>query len=219
MNTNWGYNLKKLREELGYTQAELANLWGEGVSNLGHMERGRYDSLKQSKLEKLAKIANISMSELSIKLFGKPTDPRIKFAESDLVHDEMTQVVMLRLRGSIPAGSPAPEEEDLTEEWIPVPKVLLKGASARSYGLRVAGNSLSGDGINKGDIVAVDPEAPIIDGKIYALRIENEVVARHMTRINGTVRLSSSNGEYKDIELSHVEILGRIVGSVKIKKF
>ena len=216
---NWGFNLRKLREELGYSQTELARLWGEGISNVGHMERGRYDSLKQSKLIKLAKIANMSTSELSIRLFGKPSDQRMPFAGSDLVEDDLSQVVMLRLRGSIPAGSPAPEEEELTEEYVPIPKILLKGASAKVYALRVIGNSLSGDGINKGDMVAVDPEAPIIDGKIYALRIENEVVARHMARSNGTVRLSSSNGDYKDIELSHVEILGRIIGRVNVKKF
>ena len=73
------------------------------------------------------------------------------------------------------------------------------------YALKVKGNSLEGDGIQPDDIVLVLPDAPFINGKLYAVRLGNEVVARHVQQVNGTIRLIASNGLYKELQPYEIE--------------
>jgi len=51
----------------------------------------------------------------------------------------------------------------------------------------------------------------IIDGKIYIVRLGNEVCARHVFKLDDSLRLASSNGEYKEMLANEVEILGRLI--------
>lgn len=89
----------------------------------------------------------------------------------------------------------------------------------RAYALKVTGNSLLSDGIIEGDIVIVDPDAPFVDGKIYAVRSggQNETVtALHvyiMTRRR--YKLVSGEGEITEVDRNRTQILGRIRWSMR----
>ena len=70
------------------------------------------------------------------------------------------------------------------------------------------------DGILDGSIVIVDPEAPFVDGGIYAVRSEahnQTVTARHVYTV-GRLRykLVSGDGQIDEVLKSETEILGRI---------
>lgn len=81
------------------------------------------------------------------------------------------------------------------------------------FALRISGDSLIGDKINNGDNVVIDPNPDIIEGKIYAVKLQNEFVARHVHREGEFVVLTSSNGKYERMKVEEAEIVGRIIWS------
>jgi len=224
---NWGYTIKRLMDERGMTHLELAEAVGMSRPNVTQIVNGRNKSPSEKNLKAFSKAFGMTVEQLTSEIYGgqlKYGQPIMRIPKPDnikgeLYEDESTAMVELPLMGTIPAGAPEVEEEDIQKVYIPFPAILVKGASKRVYLLKIGGDSLSGDGINKNDLVAVDPEAPIIEGKIYAVRVGGgEVVARHMKRLDGKVRLTSSDGIHEEIELSGVEVMGRIIGSAKIKR-
>ena len=74
INRKLGLRIKRLREDRGQTQNELANLSGISLKHLGEMERGRGNpSLKC--MEKLAASLDVSLSELfNFNIEEKPED-------------------------------------------------------------------------------------------------------------------------------------------------
>ena len=209
---NWGFNIRRLREERNMTQEELALASDMSRPTITAIELGRNKAPTDRNLKGFCKAFQMSIEQLNQELYSKTSPPSLRGITGELSPTEIVEMVMLRLRGSIAAGEPETEEEEFREIREPFPKYLLKGASSGTYVLRVRGNSLIGDGLHKGDIVAVDPGAlDIIDGKVYAVRIGNETVARHVTRLDGKVRLSSSDGAHEDIYLDKLEVRGRII--------
>ena len=85
-----------------------------------------------------------------------------------------------------------------TKRAPPALRLGIPGAVKNGlYALRVNGESLEGDGINDGDLLIVEPDPDIIDGKIYIVRLGNQAVARHSYRHGSRYKLVSSNSKYK----------------------
>jgi phage repressor protein C with HTH and peptisase S24 domain len=66
-----------------------------------------------------------------------------------------------------------------------------------------------------GDIVLINrDETSVIDGKIYALRIGEELYIKRLQKIpGGTLKLQSENPDYEDVTVpvnEDVEIIGRV---------
>lgn len=214
--------LREARLKKGLTQEALGLLSGLGRVYINHVEKGRYKNITIQTIQKLADALDVSTDELiESETSDKSGLPDKSLADmlSSFTSDfgeklKKLEVVEIPVMGIIPAGNPAVEEESKLGTVF-VTRDMIGGKIGRVYALQIGGESLSGDGIHYGDNVLVDPDAPIIDGKIYAVRLGNEVVARHVFKENGHIRLESSNGEFKRIEATGVEIMGRIVASVK----
>ena len=115
----------------------------------------------------------------------------------------------------------------LVESWgedfgeIPVTWELLRRAP-NAKALRVNGISLVSEGINDGDILILDPDAPqregIIDGKLYAVRSEehNQTMAARRVFTVGRRRLKlvSGDGQVTEVERSRTTIEGRIIKAI-----
>lgn len=187
--SNWGYNLKKLREELGYSQAELASLWGETVSNVGHMERGRYDSLKQSKLGKLATIVKMTPGELSNRLFGQPSDSPQKPTLPPLAPGRM-EVQRVKIYTDFPfhAGSPT-EPADFVYRAFPKETKTVEGYLVKGTCLTPI--------VNDGDTIIVDREAAVENGDIVACRIDGQLHIARLQRFDDELWLANNNGKHK----------------------
>lgn len=167
--------------------------------------------------QKLANGLGITVSELIGESSGIESDAVNKAANSiiDKVLEryETVETIRVPIRGVVPAGIPTTQEEVL-EGYVFVPKSDLAGTSMKDvYAVKVFGDSLIGDGINSGDLVLVDPNAQIVDGKIYIVRLGSEVVARHVIRTEDKLILKPSNGHYEDIEVNRADILGRVFKS------
>jgi SOS-response transcriptional repressor LexA len=219
MGKTQGEIIKELREKAGLSKSALVRKTDNQISweYISKLEKGavtrsgRAHILSWTKAEILALALGVSPQVFFPSAESEPPAPK---RQNELAPtDDLKEMVMLRRRGSINAGMPETADAELQEIYDPFPAILLRAASPATYSLKVLGDSLAGDGLHRGDVVAVDPKGQIIDGKIYAIRCPdtNETVARHMKRINGKVHLSSSDGVHEDIELDQVEVLGRIV--------
>jgi len=206
--------LRIARDESGLSQDDLGKMYGCSGAAISQMERG-VRGIGMDALEKFSKIFDkpvewfwadkmeaSNLPQKPIELMLKEVNERIKVFD----------LAEIPIWGNVPAGYPFPVEEN-QEGYVQLPKTYL-GKSKDTEGLfalRVSGDSLIGDGISSGDMVIVEPAAKIQDGKIYILRIEHECLVRHVSKKAGKLRLSSSNGDYAEMEVDNVEILGRVI--------
>ena len=119
------------------------------------------------------------------------------------------------LLGNVKAGFPTGAEEDLS--FISLDEYLVDNPNS-SFMLRVAGDSLEGIGIYKGDIVILEKAKEANRGEIVLALIDNEWTLKIIEKIQGKTVLKSANPKYPDFypHLS-LEIFG-VVKSV-IRKY
>lgn len=208
--TRVGDRIKELREQKGWSQGQLAKYSGIPRPTISQIEKK-----SDPRSETLNRIA-IALNTTAEELLGNITDIK---ENPDQLWEKLRayQPVSVPIKGIIPAGTPtAIEESDLG--YVYVPRDLLRGKKD-VYALEVSGESLKGDGIYPGDYAVVDPYAPVVNGKIYVVRIEHEVVARHIEHNDGSIRLKASNGEYRDLSPDQVEVLGRVIVAGRWNEF
>jgi len=198
--------IKYLREQRGWSQEKLATRAKKPRSNIASLESRGSKRASIDMLLAVARAFDMSIEELmgDEKPIEKPES-----IESLWERLQAMQPVSVPVKGVIPCGTPEVKEETI-EGYIYVPRDLLRGKKG-VYALKVSGQSLIGDQICPGDYLIVEPHAQIIDGRIYVLRLDNEVVARHVYRQNGKYKLMASNGDYRDIEPEQLEVLGRVI--------
>ncbi len=221
MSISFGDKLKQLREARGLTQNRLAELSGVERSYITLLEsRERKGRISLETAVALARALQIPVEDLCsgdmIDLPRKTPGDIMQELELSLAAMEL---IKIPLHGTVPAGTPFPEEQE-TGEYVDVPKEFLKDVPnpQKVYGLKVSGDSLMGDGILPGFTVVIEPNIDIIDGKIYVVRLGNEVCIRHVFKKDDHLRLKSSNGKYQDLSVKDIEILGRVVASGRWQK-
>jgi SOS-response transcriptional repressor LexA len=109
------------------------------------------------------------------------------------------------IRGTVPAGYPRTEEEQIVGHVRIPPDALW---------IKVSGDSLTGLRIEHGDIIVVDPRRrEPRRGQLAVVRLldTNEVTVKRFFREDGFVRLEPANTEYKAILATNVEVLGVVI--------
>jgi repressor LexA len=111
--------------------------------------------------------------------------------------------------GAISAGGLVEAwQEDLGTLEVPT---HVRRLAPRAFGLRVYGSSLASEWINDGSIVVVDPDAPFVDGKIYAVRLDGgQVAARRVIEAGPVLKLVTGDGEVSEYPRLAVAIIGRV---------
>jgi repressor LexA len=119
------------------------------------------------------------------------------------------------LLGNVKAGFPTGAEEDLN--FMSLDEYLVDNPNS-SFMLKVAGDSLEGIGIFKGDIVILEKTKDAPRSSIVLALIDGEWTLKIIEKINGQTVLRSANPKYPDFypHLS-LEIFG-VVKSV-IRKY
>lgn len=197
-----GERIKELREARGWSQGQLAAKSGIPRPTITQIEK-RSDP----RAETLNSIA-IALNTTAEELLGKHTS--IKEGPEQLWEKlKAYQPVSIPIRGAIPAGTPAVIEEE-GEEYLYMPRELVKGRKDL-YALKVSGDSLVELGINSGDHIIVEPTSQIINGKVYVVRLENQVVARRVFKDPDGIKLVAGNSNYQVITPDKVEVLGRAI--------
>ena len=124
--------------------------------------------------------------------------------------------VKVPLLGRVAAGVPILAVENL-EGYIDLPLSGLSRSSrgAELFALRVAGESMIGDGIMDGDIVIVRKENFAENGNLVVALVEDEATVKRIYKENGRFRLQPSNPAMEPIYAEEVYVLGRVIANIR----
>ena len=201
--------LKEARHRSGLTQEQVAerlqvepltvSFWEQGVRKPG-----------RDNLVGLATLFGVSVDYLLGLADEEPRRPMTKMLRDLTDRFEMLELVEVPILGVVPAGDPMIPIE-MAGEYIEVPAHLTHGVR-QPFALRIAGDSLSDMGIHDGQVVVVDPDADVIDGKVYVVQMDGLVTAKRIYREGDTLRLEGAQGAVVISPPAQVETLGRVVG-------
>ena len=114
----------------------------------------------------------------------------------------------------IPAGAPSAVFDE-TPEAFSVTYDFFGGGDI--LGLRVVGDSMSGDSIADGDIAMIKRQRDANKGDILALRIEDEITLKRLSIKGDKAELLPSNPQHpvRVVPAGQLEILGKLVGIIR----
>lgn len=118
------------------------------------------------------------------------------------------------LVAKISAGTPMPVYDESSESFS-VDNAFFGGGDIR--GIRVSGDSMSGDSIADGDIAMIKFQTNADKGDILALRIEDEITLKRVNLIGDKAQLLPSNPDYpvREVPAQNLQIIGKLVGVVR----
>ena len=120
----------------------------------------------------------------------------------------------LPLAGTVAAGKPIEAIE--TPDTLEVPPSMV--GSGEHFVLRVAGDSMTGDGIIDGDYVVVRKQATAEHGQTVVALLDNEATVKRLYRRGDRVELHPANPSMQPIIVSDLEsfrIEGVVVGVIR----
>lgn len=126
-----------------------------------------------------------------------------------------SRMVEIPIVGRVAAGQPILAQERI-EDTVQVDAFLL-GTNKKVYGLRVQGDSMTGDGILTGDYVFVKKQLHAADGDIVVAMIDDEATVKRVYFEGDRVRFQPSNPRMAPIYVRESDfrstmILGVVVG-------
>ncbi|MDP8952426.1 MAG: transcriptional repressor LexA [Actinomycetota bacterium] len=119
------------------------------------------------------------------------------------------------LLGRIAAGRGFEAIVDESEAFSLPTELLVSRSGRERYSLRVVGQSMTGAGIEDGDLLVVEEDEDPPNGAVVVVLIGNgeEVTVKRLFREGTYLRLKPENGEHEDIVVPDEEaiIQGRVV--------
>lgn len=112
--------------------------------------------------------------------------------------------------GRVTAGQPILAVEQI-EDYIPFPTKN----SGSLFALRVVELSMRDAGILDGDLVVADRDLPARQGDIVIAMIEDEATVKRLEFADGRPYLMPENPDFDPIYAEHIDILGRVIGSMR----
>ncbi|WP_245601448.1 XRE family transcriptional regulator [Mesoaciditoga lauensis] len=208
-----GERIKKLRASKKLKVRELADMLGITQPALSMIEAGRR-GISIEIARKLSDIFNVSIDYI----LGNTDDPtppkkiedKVKLSGgSSTFSFEKIQLKPIPVYDGASAGKIGmfPNENEIVEyATIPVD-------SPGKYGVIVHGNSMEPE-ISDGDIVIVDAEQDVPNGKKAVVCVDGGILVKVLYRQNGTATLVSLNPKYPPIIIKSSEIPSYILGKV-----
>lgn len=120
------------------------------------------------------------------------------------------------LIGAVPAGAPVLTEENF-EGYVDLNELFGRGEG--TFLLRVRGESMTGAGINDGDLVVVRHQEEIASGEIGVAFLAGEATVKRIFLEDGTYRLQPENPAMDPIRVwagdAEFRIAGKVIGVVR----
>ncbi len=116
--------------------------------------------------------------------------------------------------GRVTAGMPILATENF-DGYVNFPTARENGRTDGLFALRVYGTSMVEAGILDGDVVIVEKTETADSGQIVVAMIEDEATVKTFYKENGHYRLQPENSTMQPIIVDSVEILGRVITSVR----
>ena len=100
----------------------------------------------------------------------------------------------------ISAGFPSPAD-DFKETRISLDKELVKNKEATFYA-RVSGDSMTGAGLEDGDLLVIDRSLQAENGKIAICLVDGDFTVKRIIKKGQKLYLRPENKNYKEIEIN-----------------
>jgi transcriptional regulator with XRE-family HTH domain len=162
-----GEIIRRKREELGWSQAQLGNRVGISQPAIKKIEAG--DSRHSKFLPKIAQVLAIPLSDLDLSLSGVVAAP--ENAPPARILGERNFPVHASAEGG--PGQIIVSHEAVDFMARPAPLIHVRD----SYGLLITGTSMEPE-YRQGDTALVDPHLPVIQGEVYIFYAEKAGEAR-----------------------------------------
>ena len=118
------------------------------------------------------------------------------------------------LAARIPAGVPSAAFDD-TSETFSVNHNFFGGGDIQ--GVRVVGESMSGDSITEGDIAMIKLQQDYSKNDILAVRIDDEITLKRIKLVGDRFQLLPSNPEIaiREVPAQQLQVIGKLVGIIR----
>jgi len=197
MSERIGERIKRRREAMGLTQADLGRLVGVSYQTISGWEVGD-DPPPSKHLPALCRALDMRPEELLNMDLPPNAFP-------------VTEMVLLPVIGQAQAGKPRLALEDY-EEKKPVEKELVSGGEY--FWMRVEGDSMTGAGIFPGGLVLVRRQPYVENGQVAVVDMfDDGVVIKQVYRTDNRLVLISANPSYMPISVpaDQCRIIGLVV--------
>lgn len=145
---------------------------------------------------------------------GKARGIQLASLPTPIVQQQDNSIPIL---GRIAAGVPIWAEQNL-EGSLPVSPTMFGGGEL--FALHVFGDSMTGAGINNGDIAVIKRVVRVENGEIAAVLVEQEATLKRVCLSSKSLVLKSENPAFSDLtydlgKSNFVRILGRYQGIIR----
>ena len=123
---------------------------------------------------------------------------------------EMVNVPMV---GTVAAGQPLLAVENIND-YFPIPVDMLP--NAETFMLRVKGDSMINMGIYEGDQLIIERKNTASNGEVIVALVDDSATVKRFYKENGHYRLQPENDYMEPIIVDHCEILGKVIGLIRM---
>ena len=114
--------------------------------------------------------------------------------------DQKTKVVRPLFSCGVSAGFPSPAD-DYIDRKLDLNELLIANPAATFF-VRAAGDSMTGAGINNGDILIVDRSLEASNGKIVIAILNGELTVKRLLQTTTSCKLVAENPNYPAFEIN-----------------
>ncbi len=122
--------------------------------------------------------------------------------------------IRIPIVGRVTAGQPILATENY-DGYVVFPTASGRSRAEALFALRVSGTSMIDAGILDGDLVIVEKQSVAENGDIVVAMIEDEATVKRFYKEDGHYRLQPENASMQPIIVDRVDILGRVVSSMR----
>jgi repressor LexA len=126
-------------------------------------------------------------------------------------NSQITELIAVPIVGKVAAGMPILAVENITGEILIDDKAARSG---RCFALEVSGDSMTGAGIDEGDLVIVRQQPVAESGDIVVALLEDEATVKRLYVRDARIELRPENPKHKPIPIGpddDLRILGKVV--------
>lgn len=104
-----------------------------------------------------------------------------------------------------------------SDEVMTIPEHLLAGRQGEHYVVRVAGESMAGEGIYDGDLVVVQRRREVRPGEMVVALVGGEVTLKRYFPEGETVRLEPASSRMEPVRVAagELQVQGVVVGLMR----
>jgi repressor LexA len=123
------------------------------------------------------------------------------------------EVVNVPLLGQVAAGQPLLAVENITN-YFPIPQECLP--NEETFMLTVKGDSMINMGIYEGDKIIVKKQSTANNGEVVVALVDDSATVKRFYKENGHIRLQPENDFMDPIIVDDCEILGKVIGLIRL---